>query len=376
MYLVEKLYNDLVTDPDNKEGRKLIEEYSTTHADEPELIRRTGKDKNGSQCYRITEAACDDPDGSKVVYRFNDTFIELRTPFDDWRGLITLGAVGGLLPAGGIGVPMLVTDVIPTLVAGADLRTGEPLEFIDCLSLTVVLVVVVGWLWAMFHFGWRIFRLESFTQRRLLVRFNRRTRKVYVHRPSYAGGIVELDWECVTNSVSPRYGRTPGLVLGVPMALMWYPLETPHGRPEMVFVGRCAQSGDELERLWEFIRRYMEEGPQSVPRPRCIGKFPWPWRSVMASGSLAWPLFKMGGLRWLLPLVVLVSPAIACTATGHWISQLLCWEPVFPRRIRQACGEGIGAVIKARLIDAGAWLMAAAVGWGLYRFISSLLAQA
>ncbi|UZG43312.1 DUF6708 domain-containing protein [Caldimonas thermodepolymerans] len=376
MYFFEKCSWDAVANTDDPETRKYLKDLETRFAGEPELIRTTGKDSKGVRCYRITESVSDAPQGEHVVYEFNDTFMDLRTPFEEWRGLVTLAMVGGLAGPAGVGIPMLVTDVIPTLAAGADLRTDEPLEFIDYLSLMVVLVVVVGWIWAMFRFGWRYFRLESCVQRRLLVRFNRVTRKVYLHRPRYAGGIVELDWNCVINSIEPPHVRRGDSVLGMPLALFWYPSETPHGKPEMVFVGRCAQSGDELERLWEFIRRYMEEGPQSVPRPRCIGKFPWPWRSVMASGSLAWPLFKMGGLRWLLPLVVLVSPAIACTATGHWISQLLCWEPVFPRRIRQACGEGIGAVIKARLIDAGAWLMAAAVGWGLYRFISSLLAQA
>jgi hypothetical protein len=30
----------------------------------------------------------------------------------------------------------------------------------------------------------------------------------------------------------------------------------------------------------------MEDGPESVPRQKRIGKFPWPWRGVMSSLGL------------------------------------------------------------------------------------------
>ncbi|MEQ9567572.1 MAG: hypothetical protein RLN85_17470, partial [Pseudomonadales bacterium] len=41
-----------------------------------------------------------------------------------------------------------------------------------------------GWLY--FKYGLQITRFEMLTQRRLLIRFNRKTRQIYLHRPKYA----------------------------------------------------------------------------------------------------------------------------------------------------------------------------------------------
>jgi hypothetical protein len=97
----------------------------------------------------------------------------------------------------------------------------------------------------------------------------------------------------------------------------------------------------------------MEEGPQSVPAPKkLLGKVPWPWLSVMASLSFFRPLWR-AGLRWQVACIVaLASPALALHALGHWISLLLCWEPHWPRIIREA---GLPGKPAPRLSTAADW---------------------
>ncbi|MFK1566673.1 DUF6708 domain-containing protein, partial [Pseudomonas aeruginosa] len=169
----------------------------------------------------------------------------------------------------------------------------------------------------------------------LLIRFNRVTRQVYLHRPRFAGGITVLDWEQVTpQSV---VGQAEAENIGRQVLLLWDPAVTGLPHLHLVFVGKTADGTSDLVNLWEFIRRYMEEGPQSVPAPKkLVGKVPWPWQSVMASLSFFRPLWR-AGLRWQVACwVALTSPALLLHSAGHWVSLLLCWEPRWPRIIREA----------------------------------------
>lgn len=299
------------------------------------LIEETGLDSKGKRHYRIQDAVCDTPDGGASVYKINDTFIELRTPFDEKRGFITLATIFALtIPI--IGMPDAVMNSVPNLLAGIDIRSGDPLGFWGYLAESMGAFIPVAILAAVLYWGTCFIRLECFVQRRLLVRFNRKTRKVYVHRPRYLGGVVEFDWDkMLVDGVYPQGNEAGGI--GMFLMLIWQPDDTPSGLTESIMVGRSARSNSEIVNLWEFVRRYMEEGPQAVPRPKLVGKFPWPWRSVQSTLSLVWPLFKMASLRWMIPLLVLISPAVLLVAVGNWISLLTCWEPRWPKAIRAAC---------------------------------------
>jgi hypothetical protein len=353
MFLVER---QIWAIPQTEEGK----------ADFDKIKKRIGRDEQKARqglksdmdgLMRRDQSVSRTPDGGHSVYAFNDTFIELRTPFDEMRGGITFAAACFLVPmvVGALPFPSMAREMMTGMTS-----SGEPLPWQGYAAYAFSILLILGVVGVAFYFGWRILRLESFVQRRLLVRFNRKTRKVYVHRPVYAGGVVELPWDEVRpDGVHPGSNEAGGV--GASLMLMWTPQHTPNHEIELVLVGRRARGNAEITDLWEFIRRYMEEGPQSVPRPRLIGKFPWPWKALQAAAALVWPLWRIGSLRWMLPLLLLVSPAIALFAAGHWLSLLSCWEPVWPRAIRQACGEGWGSVLRNRFIDLGAWGMAGGV---------------
>lgn len=176
---------------------------------------------------------------------------------------------------------------------------------------------------------------ENFVQRRLLIRFNRVTRQVYLHRPRYAGGITTLALDQI--SPQPAVGEDEAANIGRQLVLAWDPAVTGLPHLHLMFVGKVADGTSDIVNLWEFIRRYMEEGPQSVPQPKkLLGKIPWPWLSLLAPWSFFKPLWQAGMRRQVILWVTLVSPVLLLHAAGHWISLLLCWEPRWPKIIREA----------------------------------------
>jgi len=401
---------------DTKEGQRILKNPKRKDEElDLALVRETGRDSKGEKCWHPLESASDTPHAPVSLYEQNDRFLDFRTPFDERRGLITMVAAV-FAPTFVIAVKLLVMmilDIFPkygvlftvlnlacsiialALMAKYFNKHGFlksiffGLKSMVAAVIAMVLVLIIAEisnseLFDKLHFSivffigimgcyimiggylfiaQKLFRLEIFVQRRLLVRFDRLNRKVHLHRPSYAGGIVSLDWDNVEVELDIKKSR-----FGVPLPLSWHQSRTSDGLPECALVGRNSRSHDELAQRWEFIRRFMEDGPQAVPREKRLTKFPWPWNSVIAAGSLVWPFIMMMGKDEEIPPQVivggiLISPAILLYAAFHWLSLLLCWEPVFPREIRKACGESFLPVIKARLVDLVAWAMLGGLIW-------------
>jgi len=329
------------------------------------FARRTAGETASTELVNRVSQASATPNAGNSCYVFNDKFLEFRTPFDEMRGGITLATccLLGPLVYGMEPFPAMIQEML----SGIN-ESGNEMDLQSYGAYTWVIVLLSSLLVAAVHFGWRHLRLEAFVQRRLLVRFNRKTRKVYLHRPAYAGGVLELPWDnVVPDGVCPGSDEASGI--GASLMLLWNPPHSPRGEIEMALVGRMARSNSEITNLWEFIRRYMEEGPEGLPEPQTIGKFPWPWRGLESAWSFIWPVWRIEGLDWARWLIVLMSPLILIFAASHWLALLTCWEPVFPKAIRDACGEGWKDVLRTRMIDVGAWAMLAAVLAGLWQLI-------
>jgi hypothetical protein len=132
------------------------------------------------------------------------------------------------------------------------------------------------------------------------------------------GGFVMLGWDKETHSVRDADGHLKDDF-------------------EITFVGKPTRNASELLAFWEYIRRYMEDGPEAAPKPKkLIGKFPWPWRSFMAVWQLDSRFVKIPQLWIFVPIYGLLLPLIIVHACGHWVSLLLCYEPRFPRSIEDA----------------------------------------
>lgn len=275
------------------------------------------------------------------LYSYNSTYIDVRTPNDEKRGLITL-------MIGGCGAILLWLLGMTIHYAFRDILAGYkgdqiPLVAFDYILLGGIPLIPLTALYFYVKYAFRYLRLEVFTARRLIVRFNRITRKIYLLRPNHLGGIVALDWGTAEVCIDPKMSELNGT--GGFVVLGWdkesHSVRDIHGNLkddfEITFVGKPTRNASELLAFWEYIRRYMEYGPEAAPKPKkLIGKFPWPWRSFMAVWRLDSHFVKAPKLWFFVIIYSLLVPLIVVHACAHWVSLLLCYEPKFPRNIEEA----------------------------------------
>lgn len=325
MYFFEWLMYDGRTKNDYE---ALIKEDKNTDNEKKPPIRTTQ-----SVSKKITD--------NESLYDYNGTYIDVRTPNDEKRGLITL-------LIGGCGAALLWMLGITLYYAFRDILAGYkcdeiPLIAIDYILLAGIPLIPLTALYFYGKYAFRYLRLEVFTARRLIVRFNRITRKVYLLRPNHLGGIVALDWDTAEVCIDPKMSELNGS--GGFVVLGWdkenNSVRDVHGNLkddfEITFVGKPTRNASELLAFWEYIRRYMEDGPEAAPKPeKLIGKFPWPWCSFMAVWRLDSCFVKAPELWVFVLIYCLLVPLIVVHAIAHWVSLLLCYEPKFPSTIEKA----------------------------------------
>jgi len=266
------------------------------------------------------------------IYAFNDTYMEMRCGgSEEKRGIITLLTLGGLCP-----LTIFWLEITYTLVT---ISINRLPDFSILTFLLTAFVLNTGFAIIYFYakYGLQLTRLEILTSRHLLIRFNRITQHVHLHRPSYCGGIVTFPWRSTASTSTDSTEDFSGL--GTRLGLLWHPRKTGLPYAEIAFIGKQGQGGSELRDEWEFIRRYMEDGPQSVPRPRLSTQFPSPIQGFSAQFEGIGRFFRTSG--WLMKLALLmIWPAFVIMGTAHWVSLMLCWRPRWPKIIREAGRPG------------------------------------
>lgn len=264
------------------------------------------------------------------IYACNDTYLEMRCGgMEDKRGFITLTTLVLFYFVLGSWIDIEGRTFWAGL-SGAGTVFGRALTTGDLLAATVVSPIAGGILWLYFKYAFRFSRLEMLTSRHLLIRFNRVTRQVYLHRPPSCGGILVLPWDGIGSLE----------VAGQRLLLGWLPDKSFPPFPVLTFVGKQSSSQADLQAEWEFIRRYMDEGGlAAVPKPRISSQLPLPWSAFTAQFEGLGPFQRNAGpLVWLGCL--LISPAFLIMGLSHWASLLLCWRPRWPKVIREAGQPG------------------------------------
>lgn len=281
------------------------------------------------------------------VYVFNDQALEIRCGiWESKRGLITI-----------ISLAIMYVLTQFTLIAGEvalktikNISIDAPVSYGRDIYLIVffsTLVFLIGWFYL--KYGFRFTRLEMFTSRHLLIRFNRKTRQVHLHRPAHCGGIVTLPWDGLASSASDLEASSVS-ALEVPLMLSWTSRVTGTLQTELVCVGKPTLLQSEIRDEWEFIRRFMDEGPQGLPRPRITSHFPWPWQAFTPQFEGLEKYFRDSSITIKIGLV-LISPAFLIFGLGHWLSLMLCWKPRWPKVIRQAGLPGKPVPAQTTLAD-------------------------
>lgn len=299
-----------------------LQEHGDDSADAPARPAPVYEDQIKAEYAQLRAARSDRAEARGPVYACNDTYLEMRCGgMEEKRGFITLISTLLFLP---LASALDTTHILLTNFALPTWRWGQALLVVFSLA------VGIGFLYFYFKYLFRFTRLESLTSRHLLIRFNRITRQVYLHRPPSCGGIAVLPWDDIYHDEVP----------GVNLLVGWYPPYSPLPFPNMVFVGKKSVSESDMKAEWEFIRRYMDEGGlDAVDKPRISSQLPLPWHAFAAQLEVLGPYLRRSGpLTWLGCL--LISPAIVVLGLSHWASLLLCWRPRWPRLIREAGQPG------------------------------------
>ncbi|MBT0964242.1 DUF6708 domain-containing protein [Denitromonas iodatirespirans] len=133
----------------------------------------------------------------------------------------------------------------------------------------------------------------------LPLRFNRKTRKVYLH---FRGKTYITDWDTIRAYLTVQSGLTG---VGAPIRDPQINIEFDQGtdKPLTVFLlgtDRLDMTDEQqAATFWEYIRRYMEEGPEAVPAPDLdiwrpaekgeLLKLHWPFPILRSKNELFWP---------------------------------------------------------------------------------------
>jgi hypothetical protein len=140
------------------------------------------------------------------------------------------------------------------------------------------------------------------------IRFNRATRKVYFH---WKGTTYIEDWDTLRAYFKMQVGVSG---VGAPIRDPQINIEfhDAQGNAFTVFVVGTERLGltdeEQAATFWEYIRRYMEEGPQSVPAPDLDVWNPAEKSELL---KLHWPL-----------------PVLRSTSWWWWPLDLLLWFPL------------------------------------------------
>ncbi|WP_256985238.1 DUF6708 domain-containing protein [Chromohalobacter israelensis] len=325
MYFVEWLMHRTLT-----ASKKDITGFEGDMKQFEKATEKYGKQYRGMQERQVSDA----PSDARSIYKMNDTYMDIRTFFDEWRGGVLLGLSPLLL--GLFFFPVFILpEMTVALFTGVVPGAGRSVSVGDYVGIAGTWAIWLVFLAAFVYLFW-VFRMECLVQRHIVVRFNRKTRKVYINRPNFAGGNQVYDWDDVVASVDPDDQVVTKKRKREILMLFFFKQRTGAEYHDVVFLGAPLRSDHELYALWEYIRRYMEEGPESIPKPKCIPRFPWPWRSLLAPWSFLEN--KWAAAPWsprMIALVLIASPVMLLHAVAHWCSLLLCWPVYWPRQLRR-----------------------------------------
>lgn len=281
------------------------------------------------------------------VYLYNNDVLEMRCGiWESKRGLVSIVSLTIILY-----VSKLTYEAVMFSLTMAEHLSRDPAAPYGGALVPILLFSSIASVttWFYLKYGFRFTRLEMFTSRHLLIRFNRKTQQVYLHRPPCCGGIVTLPWDGITSSGTalnlPRVSQ-----IEVPLMLSWTSRVTGTLQTELVCVGKPTLLQSEIRDEWEFIRRFMDEGPQGLPRPRITSHFPWPWQAFTPQFEGLEKYFRDSSITIKIGLV-LISPAFLIFGLGHWLSLMLCWKPRWPKVIRQAGLPGKPVPAQTTLAD-------------------------
>ncbi|WP_241496082.1 hypothetical protein [Pseudomonas putida] len=149
------------------------------------------------------QSVSENPRARGPVFAFNDIFLDIRCGgSEEKRGLITLATLGAIAPAVAVGL------YITTGFIWMDITDPEGRSVITILTTLIMLSVTSTLLYLYSKYGIHLTRLEMLTSRHLLIRFNRVTQQVHLHRPKFGWTITLYDLDDI-QELRPLFSPSP-----------------------------------------------------------------------------------------------------------------------------------------------------------------------
>lgn len=257
-----------------------------------------------------------EPADEAALIEINSTYLESLDKYFAEKGWLAL-----------VSIAVLIFVVPISALVGSWIYSGlqESGDNIDVWMGVFFLLVFIVPLTVVSVFA---FRLEGWRLTHYPIRLNRANRMVYVFRQDKS--ILSVAWDDVFFTLNKENSR--------PMLELWeiqgHVLSKDGKTVDETFAFSAVAGHDVLHRHWEFLRRYMEEGPEKLvdrvkdyaPTGKRKEKF-WEGFSRLVSDDIVLsPIFAM-----------VFSPFTFLQALARWLVMRTCKIPVWPQEIQKAC---------------------------------------
>lgn len=276
------------------------------------------------------------PDAERLVYRINETTLEIGGGSSFVRGFIW--PVGLTICIGAVALVSLSLLFLSLDDAAADTGMGS------------MIYVLIGsaWIFALLGgvFGAMLFIGDLFGYTDAPVRFDRARRRIYAWR-DHPQGPEEYDWDAVKVVTQDVRGPTQVATSFKSVLLVD---EDEHGEvrfsrklPRIVQIGEVSASPEQALQAYEFVRLFMEQGPAALPpvrhylsvRRRGLRAFvdvlgmmrATPIATLTSSGR---PPRERTLAAALIAGIGLLAPVLMCFQIAHGIAMHTCRTPHWP----------------------------------------------
>ncbi|MFM0168826.1 hypothetical protein PQR33_05685 [Paraburkholderia sediminicola] len=302
-------------------------------------LNRPITEKEALRRVDVHKPVVDEAADAYTVFGMNDTYLEICDG--------SFFQLGWCLLAFLVGFPVLlflaISNAMDSIeVPAAIVRNGDAAWF-SASGWALCAVALAGCVFTIV-----LLLKDCFNYRHKSVRFNRRTRMVYAFRHNGPGGVVQVPWDKAffyvhRQASNSMMGGAPTLMRCLVLDhtskvvnTFSFGLRTVNGASESSEYGR--QVLYQVQANFEFIRRYMEEGPTAVPP---VKKY-LPREPSLRNSMRVW-FYGLGDIgrasSALRAFSFVMSGPVFVLAVLHYIAQLTSREPIWPAEVEVACRD-------------------------------------
>ncbi|MEX3943773.1 DUF6708 domain-containing protein [Paraburkholderia sp. BR10937] len=271
----------------------------------------------------IHKSAAAEANDKHTVFRMNDVYLDVCDASYQQLGWGLLAFIIGFFP-----FAFLTWKAISTASEAAIFWTLVPFGVAGCIVCVLLLL------------------RDCFGYRHKTVRFNRKNRMVYAFRHNGPGGVIAVPWDeaffyAHRQTSGPMFGGAPTVMRCFVLAkdgktikdTFSFGLRTVNGGSESGRWGKLVL--DQVLVNFEFIRRFMEQGPAGLPPVR---EYMPEGPSIKASFNVYFHDFKEARETnsFMNTLGAIIAAPMLVMVLLHFIAQITGRKPVWPEEVQRA----------------------------------------